>query len=826
MKKVVFGAIMLAINMIGRAQTPKIIIERNNHGVISSVKYSPHDYSDDVPENASSFFEKVLNVRSNDSFILQLAKSAKYGMSFERYKQYYQGIEVEGGYYSFRYKYKRMIAACGNYVSTEKINPTPSILEEDAKQIYAKHLQKKSTDIYKAHINIVITEKPIVNEAVLAYKIYFEKPSMAISDIGYIDAHTGDLIDILPASTCYSALGTFYTYYNNTSTKTARTEYKDSNTGYILYDTTRGIGGIHTYNGTVFPATDFSDMNNIWTESELGNCQMALDVHWTLQQIYDVLKDEYGHYSHDGANDSIVAYVHSTADTHFSANNTLYFTTSHNGYNPMASVDIIAHEYGHAILYNTTNWKNLNSGIVLHEGFADIWGLLFEHHITPNADIWKTGEDVVIGYCCERDFTYPTNPNAHTQIASTYNYGLYNSNDPHVKGGIAPHWFYRLVYGGSGINEKNDTYTVYPVGLDLAEMLFTFTALNPTYLENCNTFTQVRQAFVDAANNIGNPFLEMQVANAWYAVGVGSQPSQINLSGPTIPGSSSVYSIQNLPSGYNVTWTYIPKSGTSLPSGSFITNSPATNQCTINNSSKQYIKGTLKATITKSGTTIATLEKEIRSGDGFSATCSQPLGYIIPIHGNFENSNSTSAEFSDDAAFAVKKNSSGSYPITITSPYFTNATITHTSISGLSWQHSGNTITFSYPANNNIDPVLVVTGKKSTDYRVYRFSIYSQVDLLLQLTATVSGRDLLLNLSASEESIKNASTEALQSLAEELAEKEWTVTVVSATTGKKVFSQEAKGSTFTIDTTGWESGIYVIKANVGDRELIQKVLVK
>ncbi len=106
------------------------------------------------------------------------------------------------------------------------------------------------------------------------------------------------------------------------------------------------------------------------------------------------------------------------------------------------------------------------------------------------------------------------------------------------------------------------------------------------------------------------------------------------------------------------------------------------------------------------------------------------------------------------------------------------------------------------------------------------FPIYSQVDLLLQLTATVSGRDLLLNLSASEESIKNASTEALQSLAEELAEKEWTVTVVSATTGKKVFSQEAKGSTFTIDTTGWESGIYIIKANVGDRELIQKVLVK
>lgn len=298
------------------------------------------------------------------------------------------------------------------------------------------------------------------------------------------------------------------------------------------------------------------------------------------------------------------------------------------------------------------------------------------------------------------------------------------------------------------------------------------------------------------------------------------------ISGPTIPSSSSVYSIPNLPSCCNVTWTYTPKSGTSLPSGSFITNSPAPNQCKINNSSKQYINGTLMATITKSGTTIATLEKEIRSGDGFSATCSQPSGQVLPIYGDVTTNGSTAVTFMDNAAFSVKKSSNGSYPVTITSPYFSNATITHTSITGLSWNQSGNTITISYPANNLLDPPLVVTGVSTTDYRVYRFSIYSQVDLLLQLTAIVSGRDLLLNLSASEESIKNASTEALQSLAEELAEKEWTVTVVSATTGKKVFSQEAKGSTFTIDTTGWESGIYVIRANVGDRELIQKVLVK
>lgn len=297
------------------------------------------------------------------------------------------------------------------------------------------------------------------------------------------------------------------------------------------------------------------------------------------------------------------------------------------------------------------------------------------------------------------------------------------------------------------------------------------------------------------------------------------------ISGPTMPEASSVYYIQNLPSGYNVTWTYTPHSGTSLPSWAFIPNSPTTNQCTIDNFNKNYINGTLTATITNGSTTITTLEKEIRSGDGFLATCSQPLGYIEPIHGNFENVENTSADFSDNAAFAVKKNSLGSYPVTITSPFFSNATITHTSISGLSWQHSGNTITLSYPANDNLDPVLVVTGKSSTDYRVYRFSIYSQPDIPLQLTAMVQGRTVTLALVPDEEAAKDYSVEALSRFVSGLAGRKWDVTVSDALTGKVVYECHTTGASLEINAAEWASGIYVIKASIGNQMLTQKIFV-
>lgn len=598
---------MLAISMNGTAQTTEgVIVERNQNGIISSVRYPREDKNVAVPENSVMFFANVLKVRNDDSFKLQHSSNAKYGMSFERYKQFYQGIEVDGGFYSFRYKNGRMLAACGNYISTKNISITPSITEEEAKIIFAKYMKDKLSDIGDSHIKLVITEKPNNKDAVLTYKIYFETSSIPTSEIGYIDAHTGDIIYTLPASICYSALGTFYTLYNNSSPKTARTEYVGGNTGYILYDTTRG-NGIHTYNGTGYSSSEFNDVNNIWTASELGSCQMALDVHWTLQQIYDVLKNEYGYYSFNGANAAINAYIKSGTETGFYPYyNELHYGQGDNIFGPMASVDIIGHEFGHAILYHTTHWQNNNSDRgALHEGFGDVWGIVFEHHITPNSDIWKTGEDVMIGYDCERDFSYPENPNAHTKIASTYNYGLYNIGDVHVKGGIASHWFQLLVNGGNGTNEKGDTYTVYPVGFDLAEELFTYTVLNNSYLDNCSTFVQVRQAFVDAASDMENPFLAMQISNAWYAVGVGLLPTQISMSGLSVicPVSASTYTINNLPLGYTINWS-IDNSNFSV--------SPSGNQCLVTyTGTPQYNVAYLTATVSWSGTTIKTLTKRI-----------------------------------------------------------------------------------------------------------------------------------------------------------------------------------------------------------------------
>jgi hypothetical protein len=63
-------------------------------------------------------------------------------------------------------------------------------------------------------------------------------------------------------------------------------------------------------------------------------------------------------------------------------------------------------------------------------------------------------------------------------------------------------------------------------------------------------------AATDLSNGNSNSVLVMEVKNAWYAVGLGTQPSQMTISGPTLLCSSGgVYSINNIPSGDTINWS-------------------------------------------------------------------------------------------------------------------------------------------------------------------------------------------------------------------------------------------------------------------------------
>lgn len=579
------------------SQSDITVVERNDDGSIRSVRYAITD--NNIPKTADEFFNETLKKRESDKFVLDRYKNTDYGMSFERYQQYYQGVKVENGYYNFRFKNGKMKGVKGHYVNVSEINPVPLITKEQALNLYASYFGIERCDVINTYVDLLIMDIPDAErekyETFLVYKVFLFTGNNKNGYVGIFDAHTGKLLFKEDAFVDYSATGQFYTYYNrgaNDSPKSAITDC--SNNNYHLIDYNRGSGIL---TGTYIGQPDyFSDNDNIWTRNEMGSYNIALDVHWTMEKIYDFMSSSFNWNSYDGNNHQISSIIDSSGNAQYFFYTGWFFFGNSSGSTingPLGSVDIVGHEFGHAILFNSTN---ITQGGAIHEGLADIWGIIFEKRITPSANCWKTGEQTMInGYSCMRNFQNPNDATAYTQIAHTYDYGAFYSSDSHIVGGILPYWFYLLVNGGSGTNGYNNNYQLVPIGFNLAEQLFVNTTLTTAYLEGCTTFQGVMYAFIDAAEDMGDAFLAEQVRNAWYAVGLNSEPPHIYLQSYA-PGSATYYVYGN--ANCSVNWSFTKTLGT-MPT---LVPNNSNYSCTVYTSSS--FGGYLYATIYSGGSTV------------------------------------------------------------------------------------------------------------------------------------------------------------------------------------------------------------------------------
>lgn len=624
------------------SQSDVTVVERISDGTIRSVKYAATD--DNIPANADEFFAITLKKRNADDFVMDRSDDTDNGMHFERYQQYYQGVRVDGGFYNFRFKNGRMKGVKGHYVDVTGINPIPLITEDGAINLYATCFGINKNNVIRSYVDLVIKEIPDIVDGqksvtALVYKVFLHTNKVEGGYVGYIDAHTGKLLYKKNATVSSSATGQFYTYYNGSSNpKYGITDY--NNGTYYLKDQMRG-NGIKTYNLNQYGSNPFifTDNNNVWEQSEMGAYQIALDVHWTMEQIHDLMYTSFSHNGFNGQGHKVESYIYDGATSYYNDVTKTFFFGIASGssvYGPLGSVDKIGHEYGHAILFESSGYDDSGSTkAAIHEGLADIWAIIFEKRITPSANYWKFGEQIMInGKSCERNFQNPNDATAYTQISNTYGYGAFNSSDPHIKGGLLPYWFYLLVNGGSGTNGGNNSYQLVPVGFNSAEELVRNTTFTRAYLEGCSTFQYVADAFVEAAEENGTDFLVEQVKNSLYAVGLYTEPQHIYMQSYS-PGSATYYVYGD--SNCSVSWSYTSFSGstpTLVPNNNF--------SCTVNTSSS--FSGYLNATISYSGGSV-TYSRYITgmaspSSTGGDVMLVVPLNgshYQISVSGEFEN---------------------------------------------------------------------------------------------------------------------------------------------------------------------------------------------
>ena len=352
-----------------------------------------------------------------------------------------------------------------------------------------------------------------------------------------------------------------------------------------------------------------------------------------------------------------------------------------------------------------------------------------------------------------------------------------------------------------------------------ALMLSVNSSLTPESIRNILNGTAQRMSLLYTFNGDSwNDEVGHGILDAYASVCL----AKAKIDGNSVLCSSNTYYIDDLPSGMSVAWSI---SGTTPSSLTLTQNSPSANQCTITRSGyAEFSYITLCANIVRDGVTLRTLTKRIYR-DNFSGTYEEQSS---SYNGHDYPAISTTA-ISNRSATYVYINGI----VTLYSDYFRNKELT-TSGPYTYFSHlPGNRVRFSLSSANLSQPFTITVPASGCDDEV-RLTFYAHTPYLgLSLNIIPVGErkyKLYLNKACddgdNEKSYRASLEESQEKNADNLKDIDWKLEITNATTGRKAASISLKEPTYLLDATGWETGIYVVRALVGEESLAGKITVK
>ncbi|MER5997809.1 M4 family metallopeptidase [Nonomuraea angiospora] len=513
-------------------------------------------------------------------------------MFYVSYERTYKGLPMVGG------DAVVVTDAAGNVRDTvAATGPTPGDVPTRATVSAAKATEVARTKLSR------VDDTAVPRLVVLAWG---EKPRLAwdatVSGISdgkpsiqhvFVDARTGEIADsydLVRAGT-----GNGY-YYGQVTIGTS-----GSGSSYSMTDTSRpGIqcGG---QNGSAYTGTD-----DAWGNAGGTNLETAcVDALYSVQREWDMLRDWLGRSGINGSGRGFPARV-GLADVNAYWNGSYTnFGHSQDNARQATPIDVVAHEFGHAIFQTTPGGAgsgNENGGI--NEGTGDIFGALTEAYAAnPNdpAD-YLVGEEVdLVGDGPIRNMYNPSalgDPNCYSSSIP--------STEVHAAAGPLNHWFYLLAEGNNPGGGKPSSpicsggpSSVTGVGIQNAGKIYMGALARKT---SSWRYTNIRAASVAAAIELfgANSAQCNTTKAAWSAVSVAAASGE-----PACGTSTSDFSI-----------SLSPTSGSAAPGGS----ATATVGTQTTSGSAQTV--TLSASGLPSGTTASFSPSSVTSGNSSTLTLS------------------------------------------------------------------------------------------------------------------------------------------------------------------------------------------------------------
>ncbi|MFN5370558.1 MAG: M4 family metallopeptidase, partial [Bacteroidia bacterium] len=477
------------------------------------------------------------------------------GETHYRYQQTVNNLPVIGTMFLAHSKNGKVYGFNGELVDAEFTSTAAAITAQKAldaavKHIGAKsykwqmpeeeeHLKKEQNDPSASYFPKaeLCYYKPLKGAYVLAYRLDIYAHEPVSRQYVFINAQNGNVIGEEERIVHTDQPGTAVTGYSGTQPIVA--DY--TGTTYRLRETGRG-NGVETFNlqkGTSYAAAvDFTDSDNVWNNVNANKDQYATDAHFGAEKTYDYFFSKFNRNSIDGNGFKLISYVHYSSNyvNAFWDGSRMTYGDGNTTYNPLTSMDIAGHEITHGLTNFSANLVYAYESGALNESFSDIFGTAIEYYATPSLGDWLVGEDIGAA------FRSMSNPNAYSQpdtyLGSYWYTGTGDNGGVHYNSGVQNFWFYLLSVGGSGTNDIGNAYNVPSIGIDKAAAI-AFRTLT-VYLGPNSQYADARFYSIKAAEDLyGVCSAEAQaVANAWYAVGVGSNSISI-VPSISLSGSSS-----------------------------------------------------------------------------------------------------------------------------------------------------------------------------------------------------------------------------------------------------------------------------------------------
>lgn len=626
------------------AQTENVSIytcDKNIPSYYVSKENGDSFYRNERSQTKMTRLKEYLQINSETSIVLSDTLTDIVGGFHEIYQEVYKGVEVDGKRCAVHYSNDGIMKMInGNLLTLKGIDVIPTKKSSEVKPLALDAIRaecKKSGDailrkIDSINLDSVLTFKEsklviYIKDDIpyLVYKYTLSSLIVELNKIVYIDANNGNVIDV--HDTFCDISTTAQSVYSNV----VPIETTYSSGKYRLHDTSRG-NGIFTKGYSSSGGYDYTSDDNTWTNLSTID-RAAIDVHWGVEKTYDFYLNKFGRNSYNNNGHTITSFVNVIYGLDYYPNaqwTGSYMLFGRLGTNyPLVSVDIIAHEYTHAVTSSTSNLTYQNESGAINEGLSDVFGVCVEKNAKPNnpdSDIWKIGEDCTSGGL--RDLSNPTCKYYH---GTGWSYSNDDNGGVHTNSGVFNYWFYLLVNGGSGINESNNYYSVDSIGFDKAIQICYLA--NAAYLMSNHQYKDARYCTLYAAQALNySPNVINQVGNAWDAVGIYDV-----IVGSNYIFNTADYSATTVPDSLSVNWVL---TGNNAANFSVQNNVPSHNHCRITRISGAEFNGvtnlTLSAQIMHGSSIVYTAIKHLHAPyiKGPKIPCGYTAYYVDPLPDN------------------------------------------------------------------------------------------------------------------------------------------------------------------------------------------------